>query len=75
MEYAFCETVHAGPVSRWHIRQLSEKGLCSGGGADTLALCGRQVAWDLARVPITLHHLTVNACPKCRTAYRGPVEE
>jgi len=52
MEYSFCETVTAGSRSRWHIRPLTEKGRKLGGGADTLALCGRKVSWDL-NTPVT----------------------
>jgi hypothetical protein len=62
--YAFCETVHAGPLSKWHIRKLTEKGLKLTGGADTKSLCGIEVAWDL-RVEITAHHLEKSACTKC----------
>ena len=45
--YSFCETVTAGPASRWHIRKLTSVGQKFGGGADTKALCGRTVSWDL----------------------------
>ncbi len=34
-----------------------------GGGADTIALCGRVVAWDVA-VDLTKHHLS-HCCKKC----------
>lgn len=46
-EFAFCESIHATSTSPWHIRKLTDKGLKLGGGADTKALCGREVAWDL----------------------------
>jgi hypothetical protein len=57
-KYAFCETVTAGPLSKWHIRKLSDKGPKFGGGADTLSLCGTTITWDID-VKITEHHLTV----------------
>jgi len=68
VKYAFCETVTATPWSRWHIRKLTEKGLKLGGGADTPAICGRMVAWDLS-VVIDQHHLG-HSCLKCQAAYR-----
>ena len=40
-EYAFCESVHAGPLAPWHIRKLSDTGLKLRGGIDTPSLCGR----------------------------------
>ena len=61
--YSFCETATAGPRSRWHIRQLTEKGRKPSGGADTPSLCGLDVAWDL-EVDITTHHLS-HSCPEC----------
>lgn len=66
--YSFCESIFAGPNSPWHIRVLTEKGIKLGGGADTPAICGRTMAWDL-KVDITNHHLT-HACKKCVTKYR-----
>lgn len=47
MPRAFCETNTAGPETPWHIRNLTETGMHLSGGADTLALCGRKVAWDV----------------------------
>ena len=69
-EYAFCESVTAGPRSFWHIRHLTDKGWKYGGGADTKALCGRKVAWDL-RVKITDFNITNNCCQKCQEAYKA----
>jgi len=69
MKYSFCETVTAGPNTPWHIRSLSEQGQKLGGGADTPALCGRKVAWDLA-VEITESHLT-HCCRRCQIEYLG----
>ena len=51
VNYSFCETVTAGPLSRWHIRPLTRRGKLLGGGADTPALCGRKVSWDLKPDP------------------------
>jgi len=68
MSHSFCEKATAGPWSRWHIRPLTEIGRKLGGGADTVALCGTKVAWDLA-VEITEHHLT-HCCPECAKRYK-----
>jgi hypothetical protein len=65
--YSFCESTWATGRSPWHIRQLSVKGHKFGGGADTLSLCGRSVAWDI-QVPVSKHHVG-QCCPECRTAY------
>lgn len=46
--YFFCEAAaSARPYKHWHIRKHGEKGRCPGGGADTDALCGTEVDWDL----------------------------
>ena len=63
-KYSFCENVHSGPLSRWHIRKLTDKGKKFGGGADTLSLCEKQVHWDLG-VGLTKFNLANNACLKC----------
>jgi hypothetical protein len=65
---SFCETITAGPDTPWHIRRLSKKGPKYGGGADTKALCEREVSWDL-RVPMTKFHLSNNTCRKCLKIY------
>ena len=39
-----CETVAAITI---HLRPLGDAGPKYGGGADTLALCGAKVSWDL----------------------------
>lgn len=64
-EYAYCEPVSASSMSYWHIRKLGPKGLRPNGGADTKALCGRVVSWDL-RVPLVQHNRT---CPQCWAEY------
>lgn len=66
--FAFCESVNATGTSPWHIRQLTTKGLKIGGGADTEALCGRKIEWDL-EVEITSHHLT-HCCHKCAEKFQ-----
>jgi hypothetical protein len=66
--HSFCETVTSGRTARWHIRPLTYKGKMLGGGADTLALCGRKVAWDLG-VEITEGHLK-HSCFACVEIYR-----
>ena len=67
-DYSFCESVHAAGHSPWHLRKLTETGPKYGGGADTPALCGRTVAWDMD-VTITPFHLT-QICKACAAAYR-----
>ena len=62
--YSFCETVTAGGASPWHIRKLTSKGKKLGGGADTKALCGRPVGWDI-KANINDHALRV-CCQGCR---------
>jgi hypothetical protein len=64
IKYSFCENVHAGPLARWHIRELTDKGKKLGGGADSRSLCGRQVDWDL-EVKLTEYHLANNTCLEC----------
>lgn len=61
--YSYCETVTSSGASPWHIRQLTEAGRKLGGGADTPALCGRVVAWDLLS---PVRRLDVHRiCEKC----------
>jgi len=63
IRYSFCETISAQALAPWHIRELTALGMKLGGGADTDALCGVPVAWDL-KVPISAHHLS-HCCRKC----------
>lgn len=65
--YSFCEAAEAGSQSKWHIRPLTHQGKKLGGGADTMSLCRRKVAWDV-NAEITYHHLQT-CCPDCREAY------
>lgn len=67
INYSFCESQWATGTSPWHIRRLTKLGKKLSGGADTPALCGRKVAWDL-EVDITEHHLT-HCCICCREEY------
>lgn len=67
-KFSFCESVTATAQQPWHIRMLTDKGIKLGGGADTKALCGVKVQWDLD-VPITEHHLNNNVCRKCYEEY------
>ena len=72
MNYSFCETTTAGPTTPWHIRPLTDQGRKLGGGADTRALCGRAVSWDLnvplTTAPITQNHLG-HCCQVCREIF------
>lgn len=63
---SFCESVHAGPSSAWHLRWLTEAGPKFGGGIDTPSLCGSArspYGWDL-EVAITSLHIQM-ACKHC----------
>lgn len=74
MNFSFCESVHAGPSSPWHLRRLTVNGRKLGGGIDTRSLCSAvEVGWDLA-VEITEHHLS-HACPRCVSEYRRITKE
>jgi hypothetical protein len=69
VDYSFCEAVTAGSASRWHIRPLSNKGRKPSGGADTAALCGRQVSWD---VNCNIHPAALaGACLVCAEIYKN----
>ena len=73
--YVFCESIHAGGASPWHIRRLGHAGVKLGGGIDTPGLCGRPEVgrgWDLS-VGLTEHHLG-HSCPRCVTLYRDAKE-
>lgn len=50
--YSECERATATPTSPIHVRRLTATGLHTGGGADTAALCGAKVAWDISAVPL-----------------------
>jgi hypothetical protein len=67
-KFAFCEAATAGGGSRWHIRELTRRGKMLGGGADTPALCGRQVSWDVR--PDVNERQLQGACPICARIYR-----
>lgn len=67
-EYSYCESIHAGPLSPWHIRKLTG-GRKLGGGITTNSLCGRVAqGWDLS-VPIALGH-DRHTCRECLSEYR-----
>jgi len=61
MTYSICESTAAIVT---HVRALSEKGLFLGGGADTLSLCGKKMAWD-TKIPVSPFTVT---CKDCRVA-------
>jgi len=68
----FCEPVTAASLAPWHIRERGPKGRMLGGGADTLALCGRKVSWDL-KVDVTPESMRMlsatSVCAKCRAMW------
>jgi hypothetical protein len=72
-DLSYCESVWAGPTSPNHIRVFAEQGLMAGGGANTPALCGSEVSWDLRAITnlaeleqrIANAHETNRVCAKC----------
>jgi hypothetical protein len=69
--FAECETVTAGPTTPSHIRQLTGSGLFKSGGADTAALCGRKVSWDIKKLePSELPRILANQTATCRVCAR-----
>ena len=69
--YSFCESVHAGNLSPWHLRRLTDQGMKLPGGIDTSSLCGRvksPYGWDL-NVPVSLTH--PSACKECLRKLKG----
>jgi hypothetical protein len=77
--YSYCEPVTATGTSPWHIRRLTEAGRKLGGGADTPALCGREVSWDLGGNEVTAESIErINqwppvVCPSCEAAWVAAV--
>lgn len=70
MSYSYCESVHAGGLSPWHIRKLDRAGLRLGGGITTNSLCGRVArGWDL-NVPMGLAH-DKHTCRDCLIEFRA----
>lgn len=65
-EYSFCDPVWPAPRI-WHVRKLTKQGRKFGGGADTKALCGSEVGWDVT-VTITELNLSKNTCKECLKA-------
>lgn len=74
VEYSFCEPVNAVVGNLWHIRRLTEIGRKFGGGADTLSLCGRTVAWDM-NVPFDTDRYRLVLCRKCLAAFKEITDE
>lgn len=74
-QFAWCERSFATEVTPRHVRRLTEAGLRTGGGADTAALCGAEVSWDLSTVELadvavsaaTPHHVW-RVCTGCAAA-------
>lgn len=75
---SYCETIHATGTSPHHIRVLTDEGMKTGGGADTPALCGVDVAWDTSIVAslkeldarIANEHPSNRVCVNCREIAR-----
>jgi len=73
---SYCESVHAGPLSRWHLRWLDEAGPKFGGGITTGCLCGHVKAregWDV-NVAIDARNISETA-PTCLVALAKRGEE
>jgi hypothetical protein len=72
MLYSFCESIHAGPQSAWHIRRRGpDESLKTGGGIQTAGLCGHPKSgqgWDL-EVPLDESHFA-HSCVECVRIYR-----
>lgn len=64
---AFCENVTASSSSPIHIRILTGFGLQPSGGADSMALCGHHVAWDLLGVVNEATMADDRTCRRCVT--------
>lgn len=62
---AFCEFVTAGPQSPIHLRVLSGAGYFPSGGADTMSLCGHQVAWDIPGIVNEATLADPRTCRRC----------
>jgi len=80
MPYAFCESIHAGSNSLWHIRKY-EGALKLGGGIDTPSLCGHVKpevgGWDIAHIHSHWLHDPKNpmgqTCPECLRQYKAAI--
>lgn len=70
----YCEPVWASSLARWHIRRITETGLHTGGGADTKALCGLEVSWDIFPIATNPYALK-SSCPECVAEYRPLLDE
>jgi hypothetical protein len=83
--FSFCEPVTAVAMGRWHIREVGEEGLKTGGGVPNDALCGRGLhrGWDLEyrmTPEFALQLVTprdgdghIALCPACYEAWRKRV--
>lgn len=67
--FVLCETVTAASLSVLHVRILSGRGMQVSGSADTPALCGREVEWDVAGQPDD-ETLRNDVCPNCLAIWR-----
>jgi hypothetical protein len=70
MNYSFCKTASVASMSstKFHIRRLTRAGQKLSGGADSPALCGRAVSWDVT-TPLDAYSAIEFACLTCREAY------
>jgi hypothetical protein len=70
--YALCQSDSGTKTSPFHIRSITGAGFKTGGGADTVAVCGAKVDWDrselfAADLPRTLamQHRSFVICALC----------
>lgn len=75
VRYSLCERVTATGTSPHHIRVLTERGMLTSGGADTLALCDAKVAWDTSELNlkdlpriVANSHESFHICVPCAAA-------
>ncbi|GAB6901916.1 hypothetical protein [Kineosporia succinea] len=66
-QYAFCESVYAGPQAVEHIRVVGPEGLKIGGGVKGPTLCGRTWpnGWDVAGEVNAENVFNDHTCRKC----------
>lgn len=74
MIYSFCESIHAGSASPWHIRVIpAGESKKLGGGITTTSLCGIVPrGWDLA-LAFDEAHFT-HTCTHCVNAFYGQLK-
>lgn len=70
--FSLCETVTAASTSTLHIRLLTGRGMLLSGSADTPALCGQEVEWDVLGDPED-EAVRRSVCRNCLRVWRQTV--